>query len=438
MVFGNDIQERMVLTSALNCTLHQVKNAHFTHNDGLKIDLGVWHSKNNAVPKKGFSLIVGNPPFAGFDTLPTEDNGSNGRGTQPRLHKIIPFIRRVVDLLAPEGRAALVVPTSVLNGEAVSFRELRDYLAQTVTVTALVNLPRSAFVHTGCGIEGALLFFAKRPPARNSRTFFETVLALGYDRRGHPNARSTVGDLLAAWERGSRDDPCRIPTQELYGLERWDVPWLNAWTSGTLRFSEKTHVRLTDLCSVVRRTFSRRSVDANAEYVYFEVGDADIDHGTVKQVHPCTGKEILRKGRLKLRVQAGDVLLPNHRDSLIAKSAAGIGRSAVRVGKELDGCITTDRFTPLEAKIAPEFLVAILNSRLVRNQLAVHARGSASFDIRDKVLAEVWIPRSLVNDSKAAKQLNKLFRAKERLREELEEATNAIERLIEGYSKSSG
>src|SRR5437016_14629004 len=142
----------MVRTSALNCTLHQVSNAHFTHNDGVKIDLDAWNRQNKAVPRKGFSLIVGNPPFAGFDTLPSgEVGGGNGRGAQPRLHKIIPFIRKVVDLLFPGGRAALVLPTSVLNAEATSFRELRVFLTQQVTVTALINLPRRAFVHTDCG-----------------------------------------------------------------------------------------------------------------------------------------------------------------------------------------------------------------------------------------------------------------------------------------------
>ena len=55
----------------------------------------------------------------------------------------------------------------------------------------------------------------------------------------------------------------------------------------------------------------------------------------------------------------------------------------------------------------PNLLLAVLNSRLVRNQLVVHARGSASFDIRDKVLAEVWIPRDLIDDSKAAERLNR-------------------------------
>jgi tRNA1(Val) A37 N6-methylase TrmN6 len=429
LLFGNDIQERMVLTSTLNCALHQIQSAHFTQNDGLKIDLKTWHSQNKAVPRDGFSLIVGNPPFAGFDTLASEENGGIRK-----LHKIIPFIRKVADLLAPGGRAALVVPTSVLNAEAASFRELRHYLSQTTTVTGIINLPREAFVHTDCGVAGALLFFARGERRADSQTFFGAVRQIGYDRRGQQNAKSTGEELLAAWRRERFSDSYWIPTRELYGLERWDVPWLGAWTSGLLSHNEKTHVRLTELCSIARRSFHRRDIDPKRQYAYFEVNDTDMDHGTVTTIHRCAGKVILHKTRLKLCVQTGDILLPNHRDSLIAKTAVGIGRSVVLVGRELEGCITTDRFTPLEAKIDPCLLIAILNSRLVRRQLAIYSRGSASFDIRDKVLDSVWIPKTLVGDSGTTKRLNFLFETRERLRKKLAKVGREIESLIDGFS----
>jgi hypothetical protein len=66
----------------------------------------------------------------------------------------------------------------------------------------------------------------------------------------------------------------------------------------------------------------------------------------------------------------------------------------------------------------------------------VHARGSASFDIRDKLLAEVWIPRGLVEDSAPAERLNKLFRQRERLKAELERTSQGIEQLIDGGASS--
>ena len=97
----------------------------------------------------------------------------------------------------------------------------------------------------------------------------------------------------------------------------------------------------------------------------------------------------MNKGRLRVPVQEGDVLLPNHRDSLIAKTALRTGRSAVLVTKKEIAYITSDRFTILKPLIDPKLLIFVLNSNMVRNQLAIMARGSASFDIREKILDKI-------------------------------------------------
>jgi type I restriction-modification system DNA methylase subunit len=322
-----------------------------------------------------------------------------------------------------------VIPTSVLNGEAQSFRRLRQRLSESVHVEAVIGLPREAFVHTDCGVEGALLLFRKLPRAERSAgsTFYWQVAGLGYDRKGRSCAGGDLADLLKTWETESTSH--RIATSELYRCDRWDVPWIDAWRSGTLTCKDDSRVPLTALCSVASRKFSRRDIRHDLAYQYFEVSDADIDTGEVVDIHTVTGSEILAKGRLRLRAKAGDVLLPNHRDSLIAKTAKGIGRSAVLASEALDGIITTDRFTALVPKIDPRLLVALLNSQLVRSQLRVYARGSASFDIRDKVLHDVWVPRALLEDETAENLLN-LMDERARLTERLSMVGREIEEIL--------
>ncbi len=406
VLFGCDIQERMVLTCVLNCALHGVENHQIVHHDGLRLDPRRWRQANPAVPGDGFTLIVG----------------------------MLPFIERVAGMLAPGGRAALVIPTSVLNGEATPFRSLRRLLADAVHVTAIIGLPRDAFVHTDCGVEGALLVF-ERPMDKldsGAQTFFWSLDNVGYDRKGESNpTRHSAERMLEAYSKHDSTAGSWIGTDELYSLDRWDVPWLAAWRSGRLRFSGKSHVRLTDLCRLVNRNLSRSEIDQGTLYRYFEVGDADIDTGAVRETHEARGSEILKKGRLRLKVRNGDVLLPNHRDSLIAKSARGVGRSAVQVGEELEGCITTDRFTVLEALIDPSVLIAILNSRALRSQLAVHARGSASFDIRDKVLGEVWVPRSLVFDDEKVDRIRRLNQMRLELLQRLDSIVHELDAAVE-------
>lgn len=92
--------------------------------------------------------------------------------------------------------------------------------------------------------------------------------------------------------------------------------------------------------------------------------------------------------------------MPNHRDSLIAKGAP-TGRSAVLVGDEQDGVLTTDRFIVLTPRVDPLLLQVILNSAGVRRQIVAQCRGAASLDIRERTLSAVRVPRALLEDAHA-------------------------------------
>ena len=433
-LFGSDIQERMVLTATLNCFLHGVYHPHIIHGDGLQIDLQQWHSLDSAVPKEGFSLIVGNPPFAGYESeafLPYKSNSSTQKGSGGRVNKIIPFIAKVVQMLRPGGRAALVIPTSVLNAESAAFTELRKWLASEVEIMAIIGLPREAFAHTDCGIEGALLFFRRKSPQKySSKVFFRTLISVGYDRRGRVTFDSDVGETINLWKRRSDEDDCWIALEELYKLDRWDHTWLEGYKNGATEYNELTHVRLTGLCKVVRRVLQKRDIDPNSTYHYFEVGDTDIDIGAIIHRHTIKGKDLSKKSRLHVPIQEGDVLLPNHRDSLIAKTATRAGRSAVLVTTSENGYITSNRFTVLEPFINPKILIFILNSNFVREQLVLHARGSASFDVRDKVLEQIWVPKKIL-DPERQQNILEAIEKRDRAQQFLDQAEAQLTQLGE-------
>jgi tRNA1(Val) A37 N6-methylase TrmN6 len=429
-LFGCDIQPRMVLTATLNCLVHGVKDAQLVHDDGLRLSLATLTSQVRGIPRNGFRLIVGNPPFAGFDSDASGELPNRAqRGAGVRVHKVIPFVDRVLELLAPGGRAALVVPTSVLNGEAASFRSLRSRLITKAHVTAVVGLPKDAFVHTDCGVEGAVLFFKKAREPR-AHTFYYSIRTLGYDRRGRATHDSDVPAAVETWRAADIAGQSWLPSAELPSLDRWDPAWLNAHRNGHLEPSQESHVRLTDLCEVVTRPLDRREVRRDGEYEYFEVGDADLDSGEILRTHRCSGAILLHKGRLRLRVDGNEVLLPNHRDSLVAKTAVGCGRSVVIVPATLAGLVTSDRFTPLRSLIDPRLLAVILNSRVVREQLVLRARGSASFDIREKVLRDVWVPLRGVTDQQVTQRVVDLWERREELRRDLKSVSEELQHVF--------
>ncbi|MFX0196316.1 MAG: N-6 DNA methylase [Candidatus Hodarchaeota archaeon] len=439
-LFGCDIQERMVLTTVLNCFLHGVYEPHIIHGDALRVDLHHWHSLDLSIPSNGFSLIVGNPPFAGFEStqfLPYHhDSQTAQRRARTRVNKVIPFIAKTVQMLRPGGRAALVIPISVLNAEATSFTTLRRWLSSEVELTEILSLPGDAFVHTDCGIKGALLFFRKKSaPRDDQRVFFRKMANLGYDRRGRTVSESDIAETIALWKRRNNSNSCWIEMDELYTLDRWDPTWIEGYLSGETSYSQTTHVCLTDICLIEKRNLRAKDIKPDEIYRFFELGDTDIDTGRIMQIHTIKGNDLMSKIRLRVPVQKGDILLPNHRDSLIAKTAAGTGRSCVLVTSRENGCITSNRFTVLKPFIHPKLLIAILNSNFVRKQFALHARGSASFDIRDKVLGKVHIPRKF-EGKKIQKKILTAIEERDRLQQSLEEADKRFRRLINDLANS--
>ena len=364
--YANDLDPRMVRAAKVNFLLHGLNPAHVVEGDGLELDriAGEWIGSSvpdgpwwNAIPDGPFDAVVANPPFAGFESdarnLERAETAIRADGSLRSLNRTIPFIEAIVASLRIGGVAGLVIPTSILNAEEESFVRLRRLLLASVEVLAIVGLPEKAFVHTDCGVHGALLFVKRvKRPRKNYDVFVAWARHLGYDRLGRPRRENDFPEILRQYRSKSWPDENTFPIDLLVRDERWDPAWLHVVrslpASGSAVGDE--YVPLTELLKVREAKVSKRAVDDDEMYRYFEVGDADLETGRILRVHEVTGFELRKKGRIKNRVTAGDVLLPNHRDSLIAKGAPN-GRSAVLVTDAEEGLLTTDRFLVLSPRI---------------------------------------------------------------------------------------
>jgi tRNA1(Val) A37 N6-methylase TrmN6 len=418
-VYGNDLNPRMVEAAKVNFLVHGVDPARVLRGDGLELSrmLGRWFAVESQAhagllwdgPAGPFDFVLANPPFAGHERngqiLKGIATAHRADGTLRSLNKTIPFLELIVAALREGGRAGIVLPTSILNAEEESFVRFRELLLKHVELVAIIGLPEKAFVHTDCGIHGALLFFERRAiPRPEYDVFVGWVDQLGYDRLGKPTRTSDFPALLERFQQQSWPPNHRVSITELQAHGRWDPTWLRVARS-LPSASAGDFVPLSSLLEVRDATWSRRQIREDKTYPYFEVADADLHSGRVLEVHTATGFELAKKGRIRNRVRTGDILLPNHRDSLMAASAAN-GRSVVVVDEALDGVLTTDRFLVLRARIDPTLLVAILNSRGVRRQLVAQCRGAASLDIREHTLAKVMVPKALLDSDKAPRIRN--------------------------------
>jgi hypothetical protein len=209
--------------------------------------------------------------------------------------------------------------------------------------------------------------------------------------------------------------------------KRWDPAWLRFVQTQT-SCPEDT-VALDALLEVRSARWSRRQIRDDETYHYFEVADADLETGEVREIRKISGFELLKKGRIRVQVQSGDILLPNHRDSLMAASVPN-GRSAVLVNAGMDGVLTTDRFIVLRSKIDPTLLLCLLNSRGVRRQLIAQCRGAASLDIREQMFANVHVPKALLSGQVAESIIGKAFEVNQ-LRDRMEDAARELEQMVE-------
>ena len=119
-----------------------------------------------------FDLVLANPPFAGeikdqgllarYD-LARPAIARAGTTKQPKEERDVLFIERILNMLKPGGRAAIVLPQGKFNNSSLSF--IREWLLQRARLLAVVGLHQNTFKpHTGT--KTSVLFLQKHTKAQ--------------------------------------------------------------------------------------------------------------------------------------------------------------------------------------------------------------------------------------------------------------------------------
>jgi len=154
-------------------------------------------------PSVRASVVLANPPFGKRSSITVV--GENGKAEREDVaynrtdfwvtttNKQINFVQHIASLLAPGGRAAVVIPDNVLfeggAGETVRRRLLRDFDVHT-----LLRLPTGIF-YAG-GVKANVLFFDRPERPREGHVWTETLWV--YDFR--------VGQHFTLKQRPLRDE----------------------------------------------------------------------------------------------------------------------------------------------------------------------------------------------------------------------------------------
>jgi len=113
-------------------------------------------------PRDRVAVIVTNPPFGGMEEDGIESNFPKKFRTRETADL---FLVLIMQLLKPDGRAAIVLPDGSLFGEGVKTR-IKEELLETCNLHTIVRLPKGVF-SPYTGINTNLLFFTKGEKTRH-------------------------------------------------------------------------------------------------------------------------------------------------------------------------------------------------------------------------------------------------------------------------------
>ena len=381
-VFGADVNERMARVTKMNMIMHGDGHGGVLHMHGL--DFG--YSPKTAIRAGEITCIFSNPPFAGREEDPDQlakfATTKNSHGGVIFTPKSIPFVEHIINLLAEGGHAALVLPCGIFNSQSEQFTRLREYIWTKCEILAIIGLPHWVFFHTGCDVQGALLFLKRTDrPRKNYNVHIDWADHVGYDPAGRKTDKNDFPAIVSRY--GRRVAANRFRASKLRRRGRIDPLYYQPGEHQRVSLVSQRTQPLTDLV-IPSTEFVRRQRGNRTKVQYVEVGDTDMATGkilntTEYEIHalPSRAKYVARENML---------LLPNHRNSIKA------GRSVVLVPLDYDGVIVTSRFIVLQCKIPAVYLYHVLNLDMVKEKMLRLVSGSSSTEVKFEQLKEIQVP----------------------------------------------
>ena len=335
-LYGCDINDRMARVAKMNMIMHGDGHAGIVNTNGLSLASELPDQWSNELGEGGkFDIIYSNPPFAGrekdSDILEMFELGKNKHGKAKSVSKEVLFVEMIIDLLAPGGRAGLVLPAGVFNNP--SMKALRDYICQHTKIVALVGLPHLAFQVSGANNEGHLLFIEKVKEVPPDYTIFiDWAEGVGIDSVGHKIERNDLVGIATRFQNPPPENQIRL--SELKGrIDPWFYHPNYSILINRLKSTGHQWYRLGEVLMLSPESFKRAEHSDATALRYVEKGNVDLEKGEILSSSEHSPSSI--PSRATFILQKDDILFPDIYDSM---------RGVAIVPQQFDGCIATNRF----------------------------------------------------------------------------------------------
>lgn len=149
--FGFDIDQTMVRIGVMNLIMHGITEPKVLLKDTLSKEYDKYESDEK------YSVILANPPFTGrIDKNGLSDKLKRIETSQSELL----FLDRIVHMLKPGGKAAVIIPEGVLFGSGTAQKKIREILLKDCDLKAVISLPSGVFLPY-TGVKTSILVFTK-------------------------------------------------------------------------------------------------------------------------------------------------------------------------------------------------------------------------------------------------------------------------------------
>ena len=164
-IYGIEKDYRLARVSKISLFMHGAGDGNIIFGDGLE------NYPEKDISPKSFDILVANPPYSVKAFKPHLKLSNNKLDILEKISNDgseieTLFVERISQLLKPQGVAAVILPSSILNKENESFIVARESLLRNFNIKAIATLGSKTFGATGTNT--VILFLQKfdEPPKR--------------------------------------------------------------------------------------------------------------------------------------------------------------------------------------------------------------------------------------------------------------------------------
>ena len=419
-----------------------------------------WENVNRKELKlNNFNVIVTNPPF-GKDIkvtgklLEQYDLANQWEFDGKKFSKLsklksavrpsILFLERCIQLLDKNGRMGIVLPVGDISNDEDAF--VKQWLLENALVTAIIQLPAETF-QPYTGTQTCLVFLEKGKPSKAYQVFMAQSEKVGKNQRGkdiykrNPDGSiildenenlildNDLTDILHDYQRYLSGEKkfsklsFLVDSKKL--LESLLPNYHNPKNSVIISKTSRKKIQYDSIGNLCTRVYTPPRT--KRVYVEPQYGTAFLSGTHITQIIPQNLKYISNTQTKNLKeyiINEGDIVITR-------VGTMGIIRL---IGKDLDGYAVSDNINIIKVnrdKIDPEYLFAILYSKIGKQSVRKVAKGSVQNYNTPKAIRNIQIP--ILNDPEYSNIVQSIIDAEEKRWKAIQSTMNA-ENILNSFT----